>query len=147
MKSEEQAVDLTDRAGFSHWTQVSIRFSDQDPLGHVNNVAVAAYVEATRTVLIHEFLDRERYPNLNFALVHLGIDYRAEFHYPGVVDVGGRILRLGTKSFTTGYGVFFGDLCVATAKSVNVFFDTVKRTGVEPPDSIRAAMQAAMGPG
>ena len=53
---DRQAIDLTDRASFSHWTPVSIRFSDQDPLGHVNNVALAAYVEAGRTMLIDQFL-------------------------------------------------------------------------------------------
>ena len=39
MSNNETGVDLTDRANFSHWTPVTIRFSDQDPLGHVNNVA------------------------------------------------------------------------------------------------------------
>lgn len=142
MGNQERPADLTDRASFSHWTPVTIRFSDQDSLGHVNNVSIVAYVEAGRTMLIHQFLDREKYPDLNFALVRVEIDYRSEFHYPGTVDVGSRLLRVGRKSFTSGYGLFLGERCVATAISVNVFFDMAKRAGVEPPAEIRAAMEA-----
>lgn len=147
MTGDDIEVDLTDRANFSHWTPVTIRFSDQDPLGHVNNVATVAYVEAGRTMLIQRHLDADLYPDLNFALVHLEMDYRAEFTYPGTVDVGGRILRIGRKSFSSGYGLFVGDLCVATSISVNVFFDTAKRAGVEPPEAIRTAMMEAIARG
>ncbi len=147
MNKDETSIDLTRRDSFSHWTPVTIRFSDQDPLGHVNNVAPAAYVEAGRTMLIHQFWDKSRYPDLNFALAHFEIDYRAEFHYPGTVDVGALLLRIGTKSFTSGYGLFMGDLCVATSISVNVFFDTAKRRGIEPPDDVRAAMMRAIADG
>jgi len=144
MTKEASDIDLTDRASFSVWTPVSIRFSDQDPLGHVNNVAMAAYVEAGRTMLIQPLLNQKNYPDLNYALVRLVIDYRAEFHYPGIVDVGGRIIRVGTKSFSSGFGLFIGDLCVATSQSVNVFFDTALRASVEPPEEIRSMFMAAL---
>ena len=137
----DKSTALTNRAHFTHWTCVPIRFSDQDSLGHVNNVAIAAYVEAGRTRLIHEFLLRDKYPDLDYALVHVEIDYLAEFHYPGTVDVGGRVERVGTKSFTTGYGLFAGENCVATSRSVNVFFDTAKRESVTPPDDVRALLE------
>jgi acyl-CoA thioesterase FadM len=41
---------------------------------------------------------------------------------------------------TSGYGVFLGDTCVATAESVNVFYDMTTRTSVAPPDDVRAAI-------
>lgn len=147
MGNEDNPVDLTDRASFSHWTPVTIRFSDQDSLGHVNNVSIVAYVEAGRTRLIHRFLDRETYPTLNFALVRVELDYRAEFRYPGTVEVGSRLLRIGTKSFGSGYGLFVDDRCVATSKSTNVFFDMTKRAAIEPPAEIRAAMEAEIAAG
>ena len=134
---------LANRAHFTHWTVVPIRFSDQDSLGHVNNVAIAAYVEAGRTALIHEFLLREKYPDLDYSLAHVEIDYLAEFHFPGTIDVGGRVERVGGKSFTTGYGLFSGETCVATSRSVNVFFDMAKRQSVTPPDDVRALLEKA----
>ena len=144
MNKNTPAIDLTARASFNHWTPVTIRFSDQDSLGHVNNVAVAAFVESCRTRLIHPFLMTEKFPDLNYALVHVEIDYRAEFRYPGTVDVGGRFLRVGAKSFTTAYGLFVGERCVATAGSVNCFFDLEKRQSVAPPDEVRALLEKAL---
>ncbi len=143
MNTDSIGVDLTDRASFRHWTPVSIRVSDQDPLGHVNNVATAAYVETCRTMLVDRFLLRGKYPDLNYVLVHMEIDYLAEFHYPGTVEVGGRVEKVGTKSFTTGYGLFVGESCVATARCVNVFFDLAKRSAVAPPREVRALMENA----
>ena len=137
----DKSAELTDRASFTNWTPITIRFSDQDTLGHVNNVAIAAYVETGRVSLIHQFLLRDRYPDLDYALVHVAIDYLAEFHYPGAVDVGGRVERVGTKSFTTGYGLFVGESCVATSRSVNVFFDTAKRESVTPPDDVSTLLE------
>jgi acyl-CoA thioester hydrolase len=144
MNNASESVDLTQRSSFGHWVPVTIRFSDQDSLGHVNNVAVAAFVEAGRTRIIQPLLMADKYPHLNYALVHLEIDYKAEFNYPGTVDVGGRIKRLGTKSFATEFGLFIGDLCVATAGSVNCFFDLKTRQGVSPPDEIRSLFGKAM---
>ena len=37
--NKDSSAALTNRASFMHWTHVPIRFSDQDSLGHVNNVA------------------------------------------------------------------------------------------------------------
>lgn len=48
----EHSFDLTRRDSFADFTQVTIRFSDQDSMGHVNNVSFGAYIEACRTMLI-----------------------------------------------------------------------------------------------
>jgi len=132
-------VDLTTRDSFRFWTPVTIRFSDQDPLGHVNNVAFAAYIEAARTMLIGGLIDGQAHPGIDFVLASVTIDYRKEIHYPGTVDVGARVLKLGSKSITTGYGVFLDDLCTATSSSVNVFFSVPERRTVEIPADVRAA--------
>lgn len=134
--------DLTNRDTFRHFTSVTIRFSDQDSMGHVNNCSFAAYVEAARTMLIQGFLDQFDHPGLDFILARVVIDYRAELHYPGSVDVGARLIHAGTKSLTSGYGIFAGDTCVATAESVNVFYDMNTRKSVVPPDDVRQAIAA-----
>lgn len=139
---QDAAFDLTDRSGYRHFTPVTIRFSDQDSMGHVNNVSFAAYVEAARTMLIGGLLADFDHPGLDFILARVVIDYRRELHYPGTVDVGARLTRLGRKSLTSGYGIFLGDQCVATAESVNVFYDMNTRTSVAPPADVRAALEA-----
>ena len=143
MTAEAASIDLTRRESFPHWTSISIRFGDQDIYGHVNNVAIASYVETCRTMLINPFLDRARHPALGYVLARVAIDYRAEARYPGTVEAGGRITRVGGKSFTSGYGLFVGASCIATAESVNVFFDTARRQAVAPPDDVRARLMAS----
>ena len=36
---------LQDRSIYPHWCTDTVRFSDQDAAGHVNNVAICAYLE------------------------------------------------------------------------------------------------------
>ena len=96
--------DLTDAGTFRHWTPVSLRFSDQDSMGHINNVAYAAYVEQARVAFIDTFLRNRGDSGLDYILASVNIDYRREMHFPGAVDTGIRLLRIGNKSITTGYG-------------------------------------------
>jgi len=140
MTRTEIQLDSTDSYRF--WTPVTIRFSDQDPLGHVNNCAYAAYIEAARTMFLGNLLTDGSDPDIDFSLVNLNINYLKEIHYPGTVDVGGRVLKLGNKSITTGFGVFLGEDCVATSTSVNVFFCTSKRISMPIPDTVRTHLEA-----
>lgn len=136
--------DLTNRATFNHFTPVTLRFSDQDNMGHVNNVAFAAYIEAARTMLIQGLLNQFDHSDLDFILARVVIDYKRELHYPGTVDVGARLIKLGSKSLTSGYGVFLGNTCVATAESVNVFYDMAMRKSVVPPEDVKLAVTSVI---
>ena len=136
--------DLTRRETYSHWTPVTIRYSDQDAMAHVNNTALATYIEAARTAFIYDLIVKGGMQGLEFILARLLIDYRRELHYPGTVDVGARLIRVGNKSLSTGYGVFKGGECAATSECVNVFYDMELRKTVAPSESIRAALVAEM---
>ncbi len=136
--------DLTRRDTFRHWTPVTIRYSDQDAMAHVNNTAIATYVESARTAFIYDLIQRGGVQGVEFILARMTIDYLAEFHYPGQVEVGARLIRIGTKSIGTGYGIFKGETCVATSECVNVFYDMATRKTQIPPDSVRAALEAEL---
>lgn len=137
--------DLTSAATFKRWTQVTLRFSDQDSLGHINNVAYAAYVEQARVALIDSLLRaRGKGAGIDYILANVHIDYRREMHFPGVVDIGARLLRIGTKSITSGYGLFKSGVNVATATSVNVFFDPDGGRSVEIPAALRKVLEAEL---
>jgi len=136
--------DLSRRATFRHWTPVNIRYSDQDAMAHVNNTALATYVESARTAFIYELIRKGGMEGMEFILARLIIDYLRELHYPGTVDVGARLIRVGTKSITTGYGVFKGDTCYATSESVNVFYNMATRRTQVPSESVRATLLAEL---
>lgn len=132
------------RARYGHWTRVSIRFCDQDPLGHVNNAAVATYVEQARVALIYPLMDKLGAAHLQLVIARLTIDYLRELGFPGIIEIGTRIGRLGAKSFTLQHGLFMEgeDECVATAECIMVFFDLGSRATALPPPELRAAMEA-----
>jgi acyl-CoA thioester hydrolase len=149
-KSESPASlpDLTQAGSFKRWTRVTLRFSDQDSLGHINNVAYAAYVEQARVALIDSLMrSRGKGAGIDYILANVQIDYRREMHFPGAVDVGGRLLKVGTKSITSGYGLFKDGVNVATATSVNVFFDPATKKTVPIPDALREALEKELAGG
>ncbi len=145
MDTAADAPDLTDAAAFRHWTPVSLRFSDQDSLAHINNVAYAAYVEQARVAFIDTFLRDRGEAGIDYILASVTIDYRREMHFPGTVDIGTRLLRIGNKSITTGYGLFKDAENVATAGSVNVFFDPGSGKTVPIPDTLRKILEDELG--
>lgn len=133
------AADLTDRRLFHHWSREKIRFADLDSLGHLNNCAFCVYCESGRV----EFLEAlhanalSAGAEINWVIVNLSIDFRAQAHYPGVVDVGTAVLRLGNKSVTVGQGLFVGETCIATATSTVVLSDLKAGKAVPLPDALR----------
>lgn len=133
-------VDLTDPACFAHWVTDTIRFSDQDGVGHVNNVAIAAYVETGRLAFGRD-VTGEAVAASGFLLARLVIDYRAQFHWPGEVRIGTRVLRVGTASYAVGHGLFKDGACVATGEGVLVRVgDDGRSTPIEP--DVRAKLEA-----
>ncbi len=138
--------ELSDISRYSIFEPVSLRYSDQDAMGHVNNVAYAALIEAGRIGLFTHLLRGQRDQSLNFVLAHVAIDYRLEMHFPGTVHVGGRCLRVGTKSITTGFGCFLNGVCHATAICVNVYFDPETRRSRPFPDWLREVFSSQAEP-
>ena len=142
---DQTRFDLTRRAAFRLFTPVTIRFSDTDKLGHVNNVAIAAYFEAARCELFYKLMQQAGVGGrIDFVLARVAIDFKREFFYPGTVEVGARFTRLGNRSITSGYGLFIGETCHATAEAVNVFFDLDTRVAIAPPPALRTLLEAEL---
>jgi acyl-CoA thioester hydrolase len=137
---------LTSRTSFAAWTRIPLRYSDQDPLGHVNNGALPMSLEQARVELVYPLMRTHAVPTLELVLARTLIDYLHELTYPGIIEVGSRISRVGTKSFTTAHGIFKAgsDRAVGTSECVLVFFDTETRRAVAPPAPLRAALVALM---
>jgi len=138
--------DLTSAEIFRHWTAVSLRFSDQDSMGHINNVSYAAYVEQARVAFLDDFV-RSKGGDIDYILASVNIDYRREMHFPGAVDIGTRLIRIGTKSITTAYGLFKDGGNVATAGSVNVFFNAATGKTIPFPDDLRKTLEEELAKG
>ena len=138
--SDDNAIDLTDAGAFRHWERVTISYSDQDPMGHVNNGAYGVWFEVARVGLIERYLDAA--PDwLDTVLARVTINYLNETRFPGEVRVGARLLSIGNRSFRSGYAIFRDEACLATADCINVFFDMRSRSSTVPTDAVRQVME------
>ena len=135
--------NLTDRAVFRAWNRVSVRYNDLDPLGHVNNTAMAIFLEQARCELITPRL-KAHGRQFDMVLASTKLDYLHELKYPGTVEIGTIATRIGTKSFELAHGVFQDGVCAGTGSVVMVFFDLDKRASMAPQSDIRELLTALM---
>ena len=115
--------DLADPALYSHWVDENVRFSDTDQAGHVNNTAIAKYVESGRLHFDFDVLKGaaegvdEPFGRI---LANLNVNYLLESYFPGKLRIGTRLLRIGSSSLTTAHGLFRDGGCFATSTCVMV---------------------------
>ena len=139
-------VDLKNRASFRVWTSDTIRYADLDPNDHVNNGAINTYFEDGRVRFRDQHLSHLGEGTLaGFVLVKYTIEYHSMLHFPGAVDIGTTIVRIGGSSYTQGQAVFRDDTCISTAQVVTVRLS--EQTGRSMPldDVFKQALRDATG--
>ncbi len=133
--------DLASRATYTYWYQEKLRFSDTDMVGHINNVAFAAFIESGRVNYTRSGVVAGLPDSVLVVMRRLELDYRAELHWPAEIDIGSVLLRIGTTSFTIGSGVFHGDRCAATSVTTLVMIGRETRRPAEIPDTVKSGMR------
>ena len=137
-------IDLKKRKVYASWTRSTIRYSDLDPNGHVNNGAINAFFEDGRVCFRNEHMLRLGEDILTgFALVKFSVDYLAPLFFPGSVDIGTVVIRIGKSSFNLGQGIFDGEKCVAIAEVVTVFFDFKNNKAKKLTKELRKILRGA----
>jgi len=137
---DSETPDLRERSVFRYWHGITIRSTDEDPLGHVNNCIYASWIEVARVMLIRQYLAAAP-SGIDTALVNMTIDYLKETGFPGEIEVGAKLIGIGNSSFRSAFGVFRDGQCLATSQCVNVFFDLKARRSFPPTDAMRALME------
>ena len=108
---------LQDRSIYPHWCTDTVRFSDQDAAGHVNNVALCAYLETARLTFMRDVGMMSAGENGARGIsAGMNISFLAESHWPGQVELGTGVIRIGTSSITVGSAAFKDGVCVAAAE-------------------------------
>ena len=134
--------DLTRRETFAVWARDILRFGDTDRLGHVNNAVFSTFFETGRVAALYPAGRSIAPSGMTWVIARLALDYRAEILWPGEVEVGTCVLRLGRSSATFGQGLFVEGTCRATAESVIVMMDMKTRKSASMPEATRAALEA-----
>ena len=115
-------------------TSEKLRFADTDRNGHVSNAVFAVCCQNARMELLS---DTERLavpPDARFVLGRLDLEFRREMHWPGTVEVGTRVVRVGRCSVNLAQALFVGTTCVAVARSraILIATDTRRSTPLSP---------------
>src|SRR2546425_245287 len=91
--------------GFPVVIPITVRFSDCDPLGHLNNAAYFTYLEEARFAWFLSVFGRDGF--LQQAII-LG-EARCRFMAPAKpyeeLEIGIRVSRIGSKSFDHAYRI------------------------------------------
>ncbi len=139
-----------DRASYRCWSREILRYSDLDPVGHVNNNAYGQFIENARTILFSRIDARlrtagETVPRFDWVVRRIEYDYLREVRFPGEVEVGLAVTCIGNSSMIMRHGVFTGDGCAATSSGVSVCFDLDKRSAMPIPENVRKVIWAEAG--
>jgi acyl-CoA thioester hydrolase len=89
-------------------------------------VALAQYYEEARVSATMKIMGGQRIPTPSgerILIAHQSIDYLREGSYPGTLDIGVGVLRIGNSSYTYGMAMFQEGLCVSVSEAVLVFAD------------------------
>lgn len=128
--------------GFPFVHSETVRFSDLDGFGHVNNAVFSMYLEAARLAWFGRYAADEPMPLRDVILARTEIDFRSQVVFGETVAIGVRPSRVGTKSFEFEFELRAGDRLVAEAKSVLVGYDYDSERSVEVPERWRLRLQA-----
>ncbi len=109
-------------ANYPFSCNMGTRFQDLDPLGHINNVAMAALFENGR-VRFNRSLSRiweERDHGDRWLIARVEVNYIAEAHFPGDIEICSGVARIGGSSWDILSAAFQHDTCVAVSQSTLV---------------------------
>lgn len=120
--------------GFPFVHRERARWSDCDPLGHVNNAAYSTFLEQSRVAMLGDLG--------GFILARVEIDFRSEMRPGDEVEIGSRCTRVGTKSFELEHALQVDGRLVAEARSVLVGYDYTRGGSVPLPDELKERLRA-----
>lgn len=104
-----------------------LRYGDTDRQGHVNNAVFSTFLESGRV----EIVVNPEFPVLregaSFVIAALHLQFLREINWPGRVDIGTGIRKIGNSSIVFYQQLFQDGQCVAQAETVIVQTDDETR--------------------
>jgi acyl-CoA thioester hydrolase len=119
-----------------------IRWGDMDAMQHVNNVQFFRYLESARIAYFSDLLPAGCKPDKYTVLADLQCSFLQQLHYPGSVDVGTRLQRLGNSSIHLDCAIFRpeDEQAAATARAVIVWYDFTLNRSISLPAQVRQSL-------
>jgi acyl-CoA thioester hydrolase len=129
--------------GFKIVSEVQVRFSDTDALGHVNNAVYLSYLESARVDYLRVLLGAMKIEEIGVIIARIEIDYKSPAFHHETMLVGCRVYEVGGSSIKMDYRVEdkATGRFVAAAKSVLVAYDYAAARVVRVSDAWREKME------
>lgn len=138
-------IDKTVRDAYGRWTRVTLRYGDTDRQGHVNNAVFSTLLEAGRVDILLDPADPLNEPGTAFVIARLVLDFKAELNWPGEVEIGTRVAKIGRSSATIEQTIHQNGVCAAIAENVIVLMDETTRRAHPLSERARARLAALGG--
>jgi len=143
LRNSSMSKPLTPRlADFPIMTVEKLRFADTNRHGHITNIVFAVCRQNARMELLCDPTRVPIPPNTQFVIASLVLEFRAEMHWPGMVEIGTRVERIGCSSITLAQALFVHEAYVATAESVVALMDMTTRRSALLPEKTAQALRA-----
>ncbi len=127
------------RETYPYSLEVPPRYADLDPMGHINNVAIASMFETGRVHFHQQLSAHPREQGVRWLVAAVAINYLQEMHAPHVVTIASGLRRIGTRSWTIQSAAFQDGECCATCETVMVAQGGEEHGSIT--DELRARMQ------
>lgn len=138
MSGDARNPVLAQRGTYAFWSEEKLRWQDVDRLDHVNNVAFSALAENARVEFLDAVVaDPAARSGVLFVVASVTLQFHAEVHYPGRIEIGTGVSRIGGASVTLAQGLFSEGGCCVTSQSVIVLIDERSRRSVRLPEELR----------
>ena len=128
-----------DPASYPRREIIQTRFQDLDPLGHINNVAMAAVFESAR-VRFNRSLGLAGWRGHRWLVARVEVNYLGEGFFPDDVEVATGIGEIGNRSWNILSAAFQKGECIATCDVVIVMSASGGITTL--PDDFRGGLEA-----
>jgi acyl-CoA thioester hydrolase len=146
LRGSSMSILVPQLTDFSVTTVEKLRFADTDLQGHITNTVFAACCQNARMELL---CDSKRVPiprGTQFVIAKLVLEFRAEMHWPGTVEIGTRVERVGRSSATLAQALFVKEGCVAIAESIVALMNTTTRRSMLLPHETAEALRTMARP-
>lgn len=135
-------MELKQLEDFPSTTYDKIRYGDTDRQGHINNAQFSTFLETGRV----EFLYHPDRPILaehcSFVIASLYLNFLREITWPGQVEIGTGITKIGNSSLVIYQQLFQNGQTVASAETVIVQVDASTGKGHRLSTYAREQLQA-----
>ena len=137
-------MDILALSDFPFKSFDKIRYSDTDRQGHVNNAVFNTYLETGRVEFLYDGENPFFDAGSTFVIAGLQLNFLQEIKWPGKVDIGTGVTRIGKSSIRMYQQIFQDDHCVASAETTIVHVD--EQTGKSKPlsETSKTRLQALL---